>query len=66
MSTKPDTARPKMGSDMSMLCPPASAMPASAQVSRAPARTLLAISGASVSTGQPKIAIATVGVPPMA
>ena len=52
---QPGYCEAKNGSEISMLWPPASAIPASAQVARAPASTLLATSGASVSTGQPKL-----------
>jgi hypothetical protein len=66
MSTKPDTASPKMGSDISMLWPPANVIPALEQIARAPDKTSLATSGANLSTGHPSMAIATVGVPPIA
>ena len=64
--TRPVTASPKTGSGQSMLCPPASIMPASAQTCRPPSTTSAANSGGSLSNGQPRIAIAIRGRPPMA
>ena len=66
MATRPVTAKPKMGSGESMECPPAKGIPASWQVCLLPSITALATSGGRVLMGQPKIAIAIKGVPPMA
>ena len=66
MSTIPVTASPKIGSGESMLWPPASGIPASAQMLRAPSSTRRATSGGSLSTGQPSTAMASSGRPPMA
>ncbi|MCY1186061.1 hypothetical protein D9M73_268960 [compost metagenome] len=65
-STMPVTARPKIGSGASMECPPARGIPASSQTWRPPAITSRAISGASTLTGQPRMAMAINGSPPMA
>lgn len=65
-STTPVTARPKIGSGASMECPPASGMPASSQTLRPPAITSRATSAASTLTGQPRMAMAISGSPPMA
>mmetsp|Transcript_83948 Transcript_83948/g.140093 ORF Transcript_83948/g.140093 Transcript_83948/m.140093 type:complete len:213 (+) Transcript_83948:723-1361(+) len=64
--TRPLTARPKIGSGLSMLCPPANAIPASAHARRPPSTTRPATAGGSFSRGQPRIAMAIRGVPPIA
>ena len=46
--------------------PPASAIPACWQAKRPPSTTSRAISGARVLIGQPRMAIAIIGFPPMA
>ncbi|MNY52514.1 hypothetical protein D3C86_1881920 [compost metagenome] len=66
LSTMPVTARPKIGSGASMECPPASGMPASSHTERPPRITSRATSGASTLTGQPRMAMAISGSPPMA
>ena len=66
ISTRPVTAKPKIGSGLSILCPPASVMPASAQDARPPSSTCCATSGGSLSIGHPNMAIASKGVPPIA
>ena len=55
-----------MGSGASILWPPARQILALAHTSLAPSITIAATSGASVSTGHPKIAIAIKGWPPIA
>ena len=65
-STNPVTAKPKIGSALSILCPPASGIPASSQILRLPSKTFCANSAGSLSTGQPKIATASKGLPPIA
>ncbi|MNI91017.1 hypothetical protein D3C73_1486260 [compost metagenome] len=65
-STSPVTARPKIGSGASIECPPARGIPASSHTARPPRITSRAISGAKTLTGQPRIAIAINGSPPMA
>ena len=62
----PVTAKPNMGSGASILCPPASGKPKAAQTSLPPFTTRLAISAESFDTGQPKMAMAMTGVPPIA
>lgn len=64
--TTPVTARPKIGSGASMEWPPASGMPASAHTARPPRITSRATSGGSTLTGQPRMAMAISGSPPMA
>ena len=66
MGVMPVTASPKIGSVLSMLCPPASGMPASAQMVLAPSSTSAARAAGSVLTGQPSMAIAMSGFPPIA
>ncbi len=65
-STIPVTARPKIGSGESILCPPARGIPASSHTERPPSITSRATSSLSFSIGQPKIAIAISGLPPIA
>ena len=64
--TKPVTAKPKIGSGQSIECPPAKGIPAFAQIALAPSKTLPANSAGNKFTGQPKIAIAIIGFPPIA
>lgn len=52
--------------DVSIEWPPARGMPAALQAVRPPRTTSAAISGAKTLTGQPKMAMAISGVPPMA
>ena len=66
IGTNPFTARPKIGSGESMLCPPASGIPASAQILRLPSITFWATSGGNILMGQPRMAMASAGLPPMA
>ena len=60
------TANPKMGSGLSMLCPPANGMPASEQMERPPSTTALAALSGILPNGHPRMAMAMSGVPPMA
>ena len=55
-----------LGSGASMEWPPARGMPAASHTARPPRITSRAISGASTFTGQPRMAIAISGSPPMA
>ena len=55
-----------MGSGASMLCPPAKGMPARRQASRPPAMTCPASAPSSLLMGQPRMATAIMGWPPMA
>ena len=65
-SQNPFTDSPSIGSVASMLCPPASGMPAAAHTALAPSSALCASATGRVSTGQPSIASASTGVPPIA
>ena len=49
-----------------MECPPAKAMPAVAQAARPPSTICCATSAGSLLIGKPKIAIAIIGLPPIA
>ncbi len=64
--TRPVTASPKIGSGLSMLCPPANGIPASEQMLRPPSRTALAADSGILPRGQPNIAMAMSGCPPIA
>ena len=64
--TLPVTDKPKMGSWVSIECPPAKATPARSQTSRAPCITREAEVVPKVATGHPKMAKAICGLPPMA
>ncbi len=66
ISIIPVTANPKTGSGQSILCPPASGIFACAHALRAPSKTSLAYLDSTLSIGQPRIAIAIIGVPPIA
>ncbi len=66
IATRPVTANPKIGSGLSILCPPARGMPASAHILRPPSNTCCATSGANLSRGHPNMAIAKRGSPPIA
>ncbi|KAF5043581.1 hypothetical protein DSECCO2_500820 [anaerobic digester metagenome] len=66
VSTIPVTARPNIGSDIFILCPPARGIPALSQTSLAPATTSAASDPGSFSRGHPSIAIAIIGLPPIA
>jgi len=65
-STTPVTARPKIGSGASIEWPPASGMPAASHTARPPRITSRATSAGSTLTGQPRMAMAISGSPPMA
>ena len=66
IATMPFTTKPKMGSLLSILCPPAITMPASAHTDLAPAITSCAADTGIVSIGQPSTAKANSGFPPIA
>ena len=66
MSIIPFTTKPKIGSWLSILCPPAITIPASAQVLRAPSITFAASLAGSEASGQPNTAKANIGFPPIA
>ena len=66
VSMVPVTAKPKMGSGESMLCPPANEIPASRHAARPPSTTCWATFAGSLSIGQPNIAMAMMGLPPIA
>ena len=55
-----------IGSGESILCPPAKGMPASLQMLLLPSITFCATAGDKIFIGQPNIAIAKIGFPPMA
>ena len=60
------TAKPKIGSGESMECKHDKGIHASENADLPPYTTWAAISGANLSMGQPRIAMAMRGVPPMA
>ena len=66
ISTIPVTANPKIGSGASMLCPPAKGIPACLQTVLLPSNTLRAMDAGNLSIGQPRIATAIIGFPPIA
>ena len=66
MSTKPFTTNPKIGSWLSILCPPAITIPASVQVLRAPSITCAATLAGKLDNGHPNTAKAKMGLPPIA
>ena len=64
--TIPVTDKPNIGSGESILCPPARVIPAILQISLPPSITCDPISAESSLIGQPNIAIAINGFPPIA
>ena len=62
----PVTAKPNIGSTVSIVCPPANGIPAFAQIALAPSRTCCASAVDNFSIGHPKIATAINGFPPIA
>ncbi|MEY3962463.1 MAG: hypothetical protein RLZ08_846, partial [Pseudomonadota bacterium] len=61
-----DSITDKIGSALSMLCPPAKGIPAILHMYRAPSSTSLAFAAGIFSIGQPNMANAIMGLPPIA